>query len=191
MEYRLMEPPFEIKAFKDMNKKEAMKHFEWYVNEAPKRIELLREAILYTDFIEKDKLDFSEESLKLLWKWFIPRVKLVSKTTEEIGSELDKYPDWMKEYVSKEKLSMESLTLTMDIAIYFAEVFIRNFDEVKWGVITKPKSLVYVNRPVLIGFRNSELDTRRIIFNLANKVSKGNHDENALYNIYKVWEGYI
>lgn len=35
-----MHPPFEIKSFEEMKKKEAQQHFEWYISEIPSRIQL-------------------------------------------------------------------------------------------------------------------------------------------------------
>lgn len=87
------------------------------------------------------------------------------------------------------KLSIDTLTLSMDIAIYFAEVFIRNFSNIEWGFVTKPKTLAYVNRPVLVGFSSKvELDPRNILFNLTLKASNGNVDPNALYEMFNVWK---
>ena len=48
MEYPLMEPPFKVKSFDEMNKKEATQHFNWYIGEIPNRIQLLRNAFEYT-----------------------------------------------------------------------------------------------------------------------------------------------
>ena len=37
-----MSPPFEVKEFKDMSKKEAQQHFDWFINEIPNRIKQLK-----------------------------------------------------------------------------------------------------------------------------------------------------
>lgn len=39
MNYTFMQPPFDIKLFKEMTEKDAQKHFEWYIDEIPNRIE--------------------------------------------------------------------------------------------------------------------------------------------------------
>ena len=48
MEYPLMEPPFKVKSFDEMNKKEPTQHFNWDIGEIPNRIQLLRNAFEYT-----------------------------------------------------------------------------------------------------------------------------------------------
>lgn len=93
-------------------------------------------------------MDFIPESLKPLWAWFIPQVKLVAKSKNEIEAELKKFPDWMKDQLDSQRLSTETLTVAMDIAIYFTEVFVRKFRSMKWGLVTKPKSYINVNKPV-------------------------------------------
>ena len=77
----------------------------------------------------------------------------------------------------------------MDIAIYFAEIFIKNYDNLTWGLITKPKSLVYVNRPVVVGFSSGvELDPRLLVYNLILNKMDGSAKKEDLYNLFEVWE---
>lgn len=194
MEYRLMTPPFEIKPFEKMTKKEAQIHFDWYLSEVPKRIELIRKAYLETGGGKLEDLNLSPQSLVKLWTWFIPRIVMVTKSDEEVADELKKVPEWFKNKVieNKKKLSVGSLSLAMDIAIYFAEVFIHNFDKLYWGVVTKPKSLAYVNSPVIMGFSSGiELDPRNLIHNLTLKVIEGNADKKELLNLYEIWKADI
>lgn len=191
MDYPLMEPPFEVKPFEKMTKKEAQIHFEWYVSEIPNRIELLRRAYEIMREGNKDKLDLSPQSLIFLWEWFLPNIEITLKDKEEIEREVQIAPDWLKENIQMDnkKLSLGTLTLLMDIAIYFGEVFVNNFDNIKWGYVTRPKSLAYVNKPVLTGFRtNIELDPRNLVYIATLKVVKGVNNRDTLYNLYNVWK---
>lgn len=191
LDYSLMTPPFEIKQFEKMTKKEAQLHFDWYVSEVPKRIELIKKAYLETGGGKLEDLDFSPQSLVNLWSWFIPRIVTVTKSDEEIADELNQVPEWFKDKVfeNKMKLNIGSLSIAMDIAIYFAEVFIHNFDKLYWGFVTKPKSLVYVNSPVIVGFGTGiELDPRNLVYNLTLKKINGNTDKEDLFNLFEVWK---
>ncbi|WP_433958715.1 hypothetical protein [Cytobacillus horneckiae] len=191
MEYPLMTPPFEIKPFKKMTKKEAQIHFEWYICEVPERVELVRRAYFETGGGNLENLDFSPQSLINLWTWFIPRINTIIRSEEEIEEEIKKVPDWLKGKVpeDKQKLSVGSLSLAMDIAIYFGEVFIGNFDKLYWGFVTKPKSSASVNRPVIMGFSTGiELDPRILVHNLTFNVINGNTDKESLFNLYQVWK---
>lgn len=87
---------------------------------------------------------------------------------------------------------METLKYAWDIAIYFAEVIIRNNSEkISWGYITKPKRNFYVNRPVLKGFAFTKLlDPRHIVY-ICTLKSAESKDSNRLYDLYYVWLEYI
>lgn len=190
-----MDPPFEVKPFGKMSAKEAKKHFEWYVSEVPNRINLLIDLFGATGGGEKKYLDLSPKSLIILWEWFLPNIKTTLKTKEEIDNELQNIPDWLKDEVRRnnKKLSVASTTLAMDIAIYFAETLIKHFEKnLKWGYITKPKSLEYVNSPVLVGFKSDmELNPRTVVYNLTLDAIDGNTSKEALYQLFKVWLEYI
>ena len=41
----------------------------------------------------------------------------------------------------------------MDVAIYFAEYIVKHNPSIYWGYFTKPKSYMYVNRPILLGVK--------------------------------------
>lgn len=191
LEYPLMTPPFNIKPFEKMTKKEAQMHFNWYLSEVPKRIELISKAYLETGGGKLEDLDLSPQSLVNLWTWFLPKIVTVTKSKEEIADELKEVPEWFKDIVidNNKKLSVGTLSLAMDIAIYFAEVFIRNFDKLYWGFVTKPKSLAYVNSPVIIGFSSGiELDPRNLVYNLTLRVINGNTNKEELFNLFDVWK---
>jgi hypothetical protein len=194
LEYPLMTPPFEVKPFEKMTKKEAQLHFDWYLSEVPERVELIKKAYLETSGGKLEDLDLSPQSLVKLWSWFIPRIVTVTKSDEEIADELKKVPEWFNDKVieNKRKLSVGSLSLAMDIAIYFAEVFIHNFDKLYWGFVTKPKSLVYVNSPVVMGFSTGiELDPRNLVYNLTLKEINGKTNKEYLLNLFEAWKGDI
>lgn len=193
MEYQLMIPPFPISTFEEMNKKEAQIHFDWYMEEIPNRIELLKEYFEFTRGGKKEILDLSPESLKNLWEWFISRMRLERRAREEIETDLAKFPKWLKKDIknNKYKISAESLAIAMDIAIYFAEVIIKHFQNIRWGFVTKPKSYISINRPVLLGFKNNmDLDPCLIVYNLCLKVKDGEKNPNKLYETFIVWKDY-
>jgi len=189
MNYSVVSPPFEIKHFEMMNKKEARQHLEWYKSIIPERLELLRR---YFDANNSPvDFDFSINSLKLLWTGFVPQIKFVQKNKEELTNELKASPIWMHDFIDDNKISLETLAVACDIAIYFGEVFIQNHENIYWGVVNSPKTLNYVNRPVIIGFKNKELDPRRVVINLIYDVSRGDNNPAVLQDLYYHWIGYL
>ena len=140
MIYEAMNPPFEIESFETMSKKEAQKHFEWYITQIPRRISML--GIAY-EIMEGDqiKLDFTRESLVNLWEWMLPKISVTEKSVEEIKAEKESLPEWVADYVKSYKISTETLILATDVSIYFAQSFIERYPNLSWSIKFKPKSL--------------------------------------------------
>lgn len=192
MEYELMIPPKEVGDFWKFSKEDAKEHFEWYISQIPFRLKQLEE-FLNNECDTNLTLNYEPSSLIPLWEWFENNIKVEKLTEEEIQEELKKYPEWLHEEIRKNdtKFTTLSLAIGMDIAIYFAETFIRNNPSVKWWYFIKPKSHISVNRPVLLGFINKvDLDPRRIVFTCMQK-SMEEKNSNRLFNAYNTWLEYI
>lgn len=106
--------------------------------------------------------------------------------------EFEERPEWMHKEIPKTKISIETWKFGMDIAIYFAEVIIKNSSgKVDWGYFTKPKNRNSVNQPVLLGFRaDMDLNPRLIVTNCTRRSSR-ELQSTRLYEMYKTWMGYI
>ena len=190
MEYEMMIPPFEHCEFSQMNKREAQFYFDWFISQVEHRINILNRYIISED--EDMVLDFSIESLIPLWKWYEQKIQIVLKDNIDYKKEIDLHPTWMEPYVSKTKISSETLKIGLDISIYFAEVMIRNNNgKIKWGFFCKPKEQISVNEPVLLGFEGGDdLNPRLIILNCIRKSSK-EKAERRLFDMYNTWMDYI
>ena len=153
MNYPVMKPPFEFKDFESMNKKEAKQYFDWYLSQIPERIEILKKV---SD--NQIALDYSKESLIPLFSWFLSTVTIYRLSKEEIKADLEdlsQYPDYVYEDEKDRLLSNpvdlkeEDYALAKDIAIYYGETLIKNYPQVHWTYLTKPKSYVFLNEPIL------------------------------------------
>lgn len=184
-----MQPPFEFVPFTEMTPKQAQEHFDWFINEIPSRIEMLIGAIKDTG-TNSNEIDFTVESLKPLWVWFKERITTVPRSSEEIDRIKNSVPEWIRDDVQDWDLSKETLTLAIDIAIYLSEVFIRNNPSLHWGLLKKPKSDISFNRPVVFGFRNSELEPTRVIVNLCSSYVEGKPNKDLL-SLFEVWSKFI
>ena len=190
MEYEYMISPVKNYDFFEFTKEEAKIYFNWYMKEKGHRIEMLEEYV-HNAGVDID-FDYSPESLIPLWRWYETIIVSEKKTEEEIEKEKKKLPEWVHDQISYEKISMNTLKFGMDIAIYFAEVIIRNSDgKVHWGYVTKPKNYINVNRPVVSGFKaGKDLNPSRTVHVLTLK-SEEEKNEKRLYNSYYVWQQYI
>lgn len=186
--YPLMIPPIN-KSFNDFSTKETKQHFEWYVAQSDTRINQLQNYIIETGSPEVI-LDGTTESFIPLWRWFEGNIKTEKKTEEEIEAELAGRPEWIHPQIRAMdwKLTTLTLALALDISFYFAKVFIDHNPSIKWGYFTKPKSLVSVKKPVLVGFRNRIImDPRMIVRNICMD-SAEEKKETRLFDIYNVWK---
>lgn len=185
-----MVPPFDFKEFDKFNKKQAEVYFQWYLSQIVHRIEVLNKYIKNDGF--NIKFDYSVESLIPIWEWYQKKIIVECKTEEELEKEKKKYPKWMESEISKTKISLETWKFGMDIAVYFAEVVIKNSSgKIYWGYFTKPKNRMSVNRPVLLGFKaDIEMDPRIVVENCTRK-SIRHLQKSILYETYNAWQEFI
>lgn len=185
--------PFEVVPFEIMTKRESQIYFEWFISEIPTRIATLNSFYVKTTGTSGDKLDLSQESLIELWNWFIPKISVVKKTEEELENEVSMAPDWLRDELIKknQKFSDETSSIIIDLGIYFGTVFLTSNVNLKWGVIHKPKSYVYVNQPVITGFRNSELNPISIVYNSSLKQLRNTGNEKQLFDVFNTWKEFV
>lgn len=185
-----MIPPFQHGEFENLKKREADKYFEWYISQVEYRIGVLKNYIHNED--ENIIFDYSPESLISLWSWYEKKIKIVEKTKEELEEEFRRYPAWMHDEIEHTKISLETLKYGMDIAIYFAEVIIKNCNgKIRWGYFTKPRKRMSVNEPTLLGFKyDMDLNPRLIVINCTRRSSM-ERKESRLFDMYHTWMTYI
>ncbi|MGK9391342.1 hypothetical protein [Bacillus sp. RK1064] len=192
MEYTLMEPPVTVESFENLSKKEAKIHFEWFINQIPDRIEVLKKVTNgEVDF------NFTPESLIDIYSWFLSQVEIYELSEEEIGRELERlsqYPDYIYEdekeslLANPVELAKVDYAIAMDIGIYYAEVIRRYHPQVQWTYFTKPKSYAYLNKPILhfeegdyIYYDREPID---LMFILNQRILNGEVTESTLYEMY-------
>lgn len=191
MNYPWVAPPFEMKSFEEMNKKEAKQFFDWYISQIPSRIEVLKEI---TE--NKIPLDYSKESLISLFTWYLSQITIYKLSDKEIEAELEdlrQYPDFVFEdekerlLANPVELKKEDYALAMDIAIYYGETIIKNYPQVKWTFFTKPKSYAYLNEPILSCEDNEifyERNPRRLLKVIIGYIKKNDIENSTLYESF-------
>ncbi|NPC93208.1 hypothetical protein HOO54_13440 [Bacillus sp. WMMC1349] len=191
MNYPLTTPPFEMKEFGNMTKKDAKQFFDWYIGEIPSRIKVLQEL---TD--HKIKLDYSKQSLIDLFTWYLSQVTIYELSEEEIQVELDdlrQYPGFVYEDEKERLLEnpvdliKEDYALAMDIAVYYGEAIIKHYPQVQWTFFTKPKSHADLNEPILY-FEDEDIyyerNPRSLMHILSLKVKRNEAKHTTLYEVF-------
>jgi len=179
--------------YKNMTKKEAKVYFEKFVAEIPTRIEVLEK---YANEKCKANLvfDYTVESLVPLWSWFEGIMTVEEKTPEEIQRDLDVLADWMHEIVLQNttRPSLETIAISLDIGVYFAEVFRRNnADKIYWDYVSKNKRYISYNHPVLKGFINDGDMDPNLLIKTCVSCSLDKKEPDMLVDLYNVWSGDI
>ena len=189
LQYQLMELPIQGKSYENMTKKEATVMYNWFLNEIPNRIQLLTKYYDFDNFGKNKRLDYSPESLISIWEWFIPKIESRELTNGERVIYNTVMPQWAQIGIPTKMFTVGCMSVSVDIAIYLAEVFIRNNEEISWGIKYSPKSFLDVNRPILKGFiKNVTMNPVSIIHVLMLRVlNRKEININSLYDIYHIW----
>ncbi|MDD4295467.1 MAG: hypothetical protein PHC69_00725 [Ruminiclostridium sp.] len=187
MEYGLMETPFMLIPFYEMNKKQAEQYFQWFMLEKENRIHQLEQYAKQS--VDSILLDKTPESLVDLWEWFEEHIEWEDKSEQEIEDELKGRPDWMKPHIlaDTKKMTVLTLALGMDISIYFGETLICNNPSIYWGYRRSPKKLDGVNRPILLGFKGDVCVFPYTLIKVCIMESTENKDKYKLLELYNIW----
>lgn len=180
------------KSFDLLTTRQAKEIFKWYTDDIPARLDQLQKCI-DADVNGTVQLTRGKDSLRPLWSWLVANIQLQELTESDLKESLDAVPKWLHEYIvaGKYKLTTESLSIGMDVAIYLGEVFVHEFPQIYWGFFTKPKSRVSVNEPVLLGFENGlDMNPRRIVDTLMWQCANGKSSE-GLYEVFEIWSKFV
>ncbi len=195
------------KSFMDLSKKESQEYFDWFISHIDERAEYLRQKVSNGLGISIELLDYSLNSLKPIWKWFL-QVAEISKTSKKDLKQLEKsltgqQQSFIKHMVeqSKEELSVFTEYVLRDIGMYLAKIFILNYPILEWTIKRTPKTYVHVNVPLIIGFVDDNKDYPKPFhpdlepIDLArtpamNLFSKTQQDDD-LYDVCKKWTQWI
>ena len=129
--YREMQLPFETVPFAKMNRKQAVQYLNWYIEVLDERIAYLANHVHETG--EDVIFDYSPESLDPLWEWFMPRVKLVPMSEEEMKG----IKPWMVKHMPELGLEVSTYTwlVMYDITAYCGQVIVKNIPGDFLGVL--------------------------------------------------------
>ena len=150
-------PPV-TKSFQELSKKEANDYFSWFLSHIDERSLYLVDKVSVDLKTSRDLLDFSLDSTKIIWEWFL-HVAEVTKTPQNVLANFEKSlegkPRSFIEHMLKDyekELSVFTEYVLRDIGMYIAKMFISSFQCLKWTIKYTPKSYVHVNVPLIAGF---------------------------------------
>lgn len=117
------------KSIQELSKRESREYFEWFVSHIDERADYLKEKVSNGLNIPIESLDFSLESLKAIWEWFLS-VAEVSKTSKDDLKRLERsltgHPQSFIDSIleqSKERLNVFTEYVLRDVGMYVAKMF--------------------------------------------------------------------
>lgn len=196
IEYNIDFPPMGIN-YNSWDKKTAEAYFEWYISQIPLRTTYLCNRVSRDLKIDISLLDFSPESLKVVWDWYLKTAIVEKVETKEIEmlKKTELFQLVGESSINYEKLSLNSLLIQRDIGMYLARVFIEECENLRWtythDLPSKKNKDVFNNRPQLSGFIYEEEEVlfepiHMVGVQAANLLDKTNKVSD-LYDLYLEW----
>lgn len=198
-------PPI-VKNYIDFSDAEAKEYFEWFLSHIDERSDYLRSKVADDLSISIDELNYSIDSLKIVWNWFlgIAEVKKCSQNifSHSFGLFSDKYnvtTNMIND--GQSELTVFTYYVLRDIGMYIGKVFKINFPILEWSYKTKPKNYISVNEPLLIGFVDNnptypkpfypDLEPISFVESCALNLLDKSHHPDDLYNQCLKWIKWI
>lgn len=175
----------------ELGEEDAYEFLKWYVDHMDERIAILK------DFIENDpemkdkiNLDYSAESLIPLNKWLARQIIKESKGFQWMKERFNE-KDWLVHELipGKKPFTNEIKKITVDVAYYWAKVFLVKHPELYWDIVTLKQMPDYMfpNEPGLLGFKDEFFQPCHMAHVM---IIKTKRDPNGtyMYDTYKYWE---
>ena len=197
IKYNFILPPRGID-FGNMNKKEAAETFMWFMDHLPEKMDYLRFRCSSDLHISIKKLDYSDKSLVLIWRWFLKVARLEDTPREILDTMIEGSKIFGDSYISRKVLSVTTHMIVIDIALYTGECYIRNYPHLCWTYRTAPRDSITINQPVISGMistykgKNRPIDFAPIhmVGVQASGILDNSANEEDLINMYQCWEKY-
>lgn len=178
-------------SLREMSDRQAEIYFESFVEGIPQRLAELQRAIK-TSGDAGLLLDYSFDSLSPLGNWFGNNIETVLLSEDALIEKKERYPAWLHDHISPYTLTLETVSLIMDVGIYFAETLRHRNPILKWALLQLPSSDIAYHQPVVVPFLGDiYLFPFLIVYNVAGKHTKGKHAAEELPRVFQVWEDMV
>lgn len=194
VQYDLLVPPLGLDFYK-MSPKQAKENFNWYMSKIPERMVYLRNRCAKDLKIPLGMLDYSPESLIIIWRWFLS-VALLEKTPKvELDKMIEASEIFGESYINREQFTVATQFIMRDIGMYIGQVFVTNNAQLSWSFYVKPKNEINANQPVMVGFyykdQNTEgevkINPMNFVLGAAANIFNYKQNEKDVYDQYMKW----
>ena len=192
------------KPYANLSKKEAEAYLEWFVSHIDERANYIKHIISVGLDVPDSLLNFSFESLKIVWRWFLTVAETSPLQSKKTGNNTLLGKKTFVNHVLNEAecdFSVQTYYIIRDIGMYVAKVFLNNYPNLEWTIKTKPKNYISVNEPLLVGFVDDnpmypkpffpDLEPISFVRGCAINLLYGAPHDDDLYNQCLRWEKWI
>ena len=188
MKYELLNPPAIFSTPDIASTEDAQLYFDWLQGVKDDRIKILEEAVKSSPGFSNWIASYRPESLEQLNQWFKKVIKGRHITEEELLKETealqDNFPNVSVD-TNIRILTQESVSLSFDVGLYFAQLMKKNIPSLKWEIVREQRNIDY-NQPVLKGKSKVKFNFRRIMEVQAIKLLQ--NKEVNLIRLYNFWK---
>jgi hypothetical protein len=189
MKYEIIRPPF-ILEFRTMSQREASEYYGWFIEQIPIRIRILEQVVQSVPSYQSWQADGTPESLDKLGHWFSQQVRTRKKTEKEKEEIYRKAPSWFRNVETGDwELTDQTLSLAIDIGMYFGYIIKKNVPGLEWILIKKPRNDADFQQPVLAGKSKLVLNPVRIVVTYAYSLADISQGPGRLRELYNTWVG--
>jgi hypothetical protein len=184
--YDLLTPPFNPD-FIGMPRDELARYRDWFLAVIPERVAQLERVVRATAGFEAWTADGTPGSLSALGQWFATQV-----STRPLGADELKAMEKRLSYpieISPEDLDHRTLSLAVDIGIYFSQVLMRNVAGLRWEQDLTDKRNADYGRLVVVGSGRVPLNPVAIMITLAYGFVRKSKTADRLAELYPIWVG--
>ena len=202
VKYDMPIPPTGLDFF-SMTARQGKEHFEWFMDRIPERMDYLTARCAKDLDLSVSELDYSAESLILIWRWFLKTARMEKTPKEEIEKMKEGAKIFGESFINRTQFTATTEYIIRDIGMYVGQCFVLNYPQLYWSYEKKGRSRVHVsvtvNQPFVGGFRvhykGIEGDERFAVIHMVHVQAANFYDqtqkETDLYKIYKYWENNI
>jgi len=185
--YKLIQPPYKLN-FKLMDKRQANEFSQWFASQIPERITELSQYVKSTPGFERWDADLSPDSLDDLGNWFFSHVQTRPRSKQEKEDIISNSPALFK-YVEIPDYDISGLTVSIciDIGMYFCQMLMINVEGLRWDVITRSKNNIDFHMPVLRGNGKLVFNPIQLLTSFAYGAASGVRRAKDLKDLYETW----
>lgn len=178
-----------------MTPKQSKENFDWFMSKIPERMRYFRNRCAEDLCTSAENLDYSSNSLKSVWKWFIGTAKIEKTPKRDLEQMEEAAKIFGSSYVNKEQFTVATQFILRDIGMYLGQAYVLNYKPLYWTFYTKPKNDINVNQPVIAGFTVNGNNTYFNPIHMA-KIQAANifnhtAQDSDLYKIFVKWATYV